>query len=1035
MWQRFTRDGLTLFGTGQGSGASPAIWLGLVVILLNSLDRMSREDAIPALSFTDPWGDMMESWRVGAFVDDTYQGVLDSTHQLSPAALVECLQQAGQMWERLLCISGGKLNLAKCSWTLQFWDWKNGRPYLRPCLPTIDPLLMLTSGSNPEQHIITRHSNDDAIKGLGVYMNFLGTFAYQALQMRKKFDGIARRLGQSRLSPTLTRLYYTAFYIPAVTYSLPVTSMTASELHSIQSKMTAVTLNKLGYNRHYPQVVAYASQKLFGCGLIDLRLAQGLAHVQALIDYIGTDHKVGRVMLISLHHLQTEAGVSFDLLQHPTSALSYLTDCWMTDLRSFCAQTTVSLRIKSNRVPIASRTHDQFLMEIALTLGLTNGEIRDLNLVRIYMGVTTISDIASALGHHILPCVWSAQPISDRKSCMTFARQSPPTGHQKGLWKRLLKHILLDHTARDKFRLSQSLGPWIAESNMRWGAMVWDGSLYRHDPFDLTGGERRVAIHFPHDLAGASACYYNQQPDWYSASLPRLAIPSDITGDQIFLAEYSTLVSDPIAPPIHTFAEWLSQLLPAESRLVSSVSFYACDAETVLVQYLQLACTIYVGTDSGKKEAAGSFSWIICSPGQEHLIMNSGPVDGWHHCQSSLRSEAAAVASVTLYLNELAAFYSINIQSHIRFFVDSMGAISNVQAIRDQIPRRRFPNNADLLFTMKEAPHVLRHYRFEHVHSHQDDNVAVEKLPFSAQLNVLCDDLATSQLNQQITNASEITSPISLPTRSLPVQVFFGDQNIQSHYVANLRHAIAAVCHRQYLQAKYKWTDSTWGVLACDSLSPCAKKTLHDNATNRSKLVHNWLNLGSQRGKFRSDATSVHRNCPYCTTPEDFAHLLSCADPRARKAQYDALTKLRKALDGAPAAAPLIRAIKQWTLLPSDQVVLSPGVAMYEPVLLGDLASQAQLGWTNFFRGFLCLKWGYIVTLPDPLSVSARKLAAVKYVASAIRAVQDYSLALWKCRNEQLHANLLISRVSTPSYGTLHGTLEYRIVLHYTVTT
>ena len=36
-----------LFGTGQGSGASPAIWLSLVVVLLNSLDRMSTEDGIP----------------------------------------------------------------------------------------------------------------------------------------------------------------------------------------------------------------------------------------------------------------------------------------------------------------------------------------------------------------------------------------------------------------------------------------------------------------------------------------------------------------------------------------------------------------------------------------------------------------------------------------------------------------------------------------------------------------------------------------------------------------------------------------------------------------------------------------------------------------------------------------------------------------------------------------------------------------------------------------------------------------------------
>jgi hypothetical protein len=127
--------------------------------------------------------------------------------------------------------------------------------------------------------------------------------------------------------------------------------------------MTAATLNKLGDNCHYPpHVVAYASQMFFGFGLLDLCLAQGLAHVQAILDNIlGTDHKVGRVMLILLHHLQTEAGVSFDLLQHPNRELSYLTECWMTTLRSFCANTTVSIRIKSNRVPIASRAHDQFL--------------------------------------------------------------------------------------------------------------------------------------------------------------------------------------------------------------------------------------------------------------------------------------------------------------------------------------------------------------------------------------------------------------------------------------------------------------------------------------------------------------------------------------------------------------------------------------------------------------------------------------------------------------------------------------------------
>jgi hypothetical protein len=31
------------FGTGQGSGASPSLWLTLIVILMNTIDRLTPE--------------------------------------------------------------------------------------------------------------------------------------------------------------------------------------------------------------------------------------------------------------------------------------------------------------------------------------------------------------------------------------------------------------------------------------------------------------------------------------------------------------------------------------------------------------------------------------------------------------------------------------------------------------------------------------------------------------------------------------------------------------------------------------------------------------------------------------------------------------------------------------------------------------------------------------------------------------------------------------------------------------------------------
>jgi hypothetical protein len=49
---------------------------------------ISAEDDIPGLAFSDPWNEYSENWRVGAFVDDTNKGVMDTSGALSPSKLV-----------------------------------------------------------------------------------------------------------------------------------------------------------------------------------------------------------------------------------------------------------------------------------------------------------------------------------------------------------------------------------------------------------------------------------------------------------------------------------------------------------------------------------------------------------------------------------------------------------------------------------------------------------------------------------------------------------------------------------------------------------------------------------------------------------------------------------------------------------------------------------------------------------------------------------------------------------------------------------
>ncbi len=98
--------------------------------------------------------------------------------------------------------------------------------------------------TSPGHHIICQHSKSTELKGLGVYMNFMGTLAQHATTMWIKFDGMAQQLQQSSLSPASLQLFYNTFFLPSVGYALPVTSTTRVELCCMNSLSLSQMLSR-----------------------------------------------------------------------------------------------------------------------------------------------------------------------------------------------------------------------------------------------------------------------------------------------------------------------------------------------------------------------------------------------------------------------------------------------------------------------------------------------------------------------------------------------------------------------------------------------------------------------------------------------------------------------------------------------------------------------------------------------------------------------------------------------------------------------
>ena len=240
-----------LFGTGQGSGASPAIWLTLVVTLMKTLDRLVPE----RMQFESPDTVLRHSRLTDAFVDDTSLGYTDAGY-LSLETLIAKLNHMAQTWENLLFYSGGALNLSKCSWYVLYWDWKSGRPQARAITATDRPLQLTTQGAKTLTPI-ERSSINHASRILGIHLAPDGNFSKQLEVLKTKADEMAIRLRSPKLTPQDIRTFHRTMYAPAMRYVLPALAVDEEELAQVQTQVLASILQKLGYSSKTPTAIRH----------------------------------------------------------------------------------------------------------------------------------------------------------------------------------------------------------------------------------------------------------------------------------------------------------------------------------------------------------------------------------------------------------------------------------------------------------------------------------------------------------------------------------------------------------------------------------------------------------------------------------------------------------------------------------------------------------------------------------------------------------------------------------------------------------
>ena len=145
--------------------------------------------------------------------------------------------------------------------------------------------------------------------------------------------------------------------------------------------------------------------------------------------------------------------VSLDATSAP---FEYLECRWIQSLRQALHNAGATIRLQQTYIPTTERTNDLFIMDLALASGaFTKSQFRILNYCRLYLHLSTVSEMFNVSGSHMLPHIlkgnrppWFDQTITitiqARPSLQQWTKQWSRLcsilqlhGAQLGRWKRL----------------------------------------------------------------------------------------------------------------------------------------------------------------------------------------------------------------------------------------------------------------------------------------------------------------------------------------------------------------------------------------------------------------------------------------------------------------------------------------------------------------------------------------------------------------------------------------------------------------------
>jgi len=362
---------------------------------------------------------------------------------------------------------------------------------------------------------------------------------YQIL--KDKAEKYKQVLYRCKFTTTEAKTIYRQCYIPALSYPLPATSMDPVKIQETQNQVTALFLSNMGYSRLFPRSMAFASATIGGIGLRHFGFEQDVQKVISLLKHGRAQTHHWPIMQCLLETYQLFAGIRQPILED-TGPLPWCPDGWVTSLRHFLFQINGKILLNTMWSTPERRLGDRHIMDDARSLHLSRTEYINVNNVRLFLRIHTLSEITDHTGHRIISTFYAPNDNNDQNqnqsgSTLRWPQQTCPGKRAWRAWRHVLQTLYLKPQSLD---LRHPLGTWYKEHvdtdwNWNWKICPTTRRLYRRQG-------QRWHSYAPTRQARTSIQY--EQPDGLETSPPTKAIPVTVAISR----QHQILIQLPLTP-------------------------------------------------------------------------------------------------------------------------------------------------------------------------------------------------------------------------------------------------------------------------------------------------------------------------------------------------------------------------------------------------------------------------------------------------------------------------------------------------------